>query len=90
MSKLIKARMKWGTAILVGLAVSLLTADDQYYQYQAGSDGLMQRVFGKTQSIPSPLLLLSPKKKKGMMELQAEHQKAERKATCQKDTLGRS
>lgn len=88
MSRLIRARMRWGTVILVGLAVSLFTADKQYYQCQADPTDLMQRFFGKRESFPSPLLLL--KKRKTTMELQAEPQKAERKATSQKDTLGRS
>jgi len=87
MNKLLKTRIKWGAAILVGLAVSIFTADDQYDQNQIASSGLTHRILSKTQAITSPILFFSSKNKACTSKPQVEPQNNERKVPSEKDTL---
>lgn len=53
MNKLLKARMKWGGAILLGLSVSVFTAGDRCDLRCISHLGLTKKLLSKTEAITS-------------------------------------
>lgn len=55
MNKLLKERIKWGTALLAGLTVSFFTADDYCDPIESSSLGLTKKLLLKAEALTSPL-----------------------------------
>ena len=83
MSKLLKARIKWGTALLADLTVSFFTADDHCDPIESSSPGLTKKLLLKAEALTSPLLYFFTNEQEPSDGTQTEPQHSDQQAISQ-------